>query len=142
MDHQRLRKVGLKVTYPRLKILNILEEQAQLSYHISAEEIHTLLQNTNENLGLGTIYRTLACFEKSGLVTRHNFEEGYSVFELNDDEHHDHLVCVRCGRVDEFSDPLIMQRQIMLAQQRHFKVTSYNFTLYGICQNCQQTQSV
>src|SRR6185312_4038568 len=100
MDNQELRRVGLKVTSPRLKILQILEQTT--SRHASAEDIYRTLVKAGDDVGLATVYRVLTQFETAGLVKRHHFEEGYSVFELNQGEHHDHMVCVKCNRVDEF----------------------------------------
>ena len=105
MDNQQLRQAGLKVTLPRLKILEILE--CSKARHMSAEEVYQALCAAGDDVGLATVYRVLTQFEDAGIVKRQHFEEGYSVFELNQGEHHDHLVCARCGRVDEFVDDVI-----------------------------------
>src|SRR5690349_9443073 len=105
MDNSNLKKAGLKVTLPRLKILEILERSPD--HHLSAEDIYKVLMESGEEIGLATVYRVLTQFEEAGLVARHNFEGGQSVFELDHGEHHDHLVCVKCGRVEEFVDNVI-----------------------------------
>jgi Fur family ferric uptake transcriptional regulator len=106
MDNQEnveLKNAGLKVTVPRMKILQLLEKHAD-KRHFSAEDIYKILLSENEDIGLATVYRVLTQFEAAGLVTRHHFEGGNSVFELDNGGHHDHLVCVKCGKVDEFQD--------------------------------------
>lgn len=134
MDNSDLRKVGLKVTLPRIKILEILEHHADR--HLSAEEIYKILLEAKEDIGLATIYRVLTQFETADLVTKHNFEGGYSVFELNQGEHHDHLVCVKCGRVEEFVDDTIEQRQEQIAKEAGFEITDHSLNIYGICPAC------
>lgn len=134
MDNQELRRVGLKVTLPRLRILQILEQPG--IRHMSAEDVYRALLDLGEDVGLATVYRVLTQFETAGLVKRHHFEEGYSVFELNQGEHHDHLVCVKCGRVDEFMDEIIENRQRDVAQQVGYQITDHNLTIYGVCKAC------
>jgi len=134
MDNQELRRVGLKVTSPRLKILQILEQTT--SRHASAEDIYRTLVKAGDDVGLATVYRVLTQFETAGLVKRHHFEEGYSVFELNQGEHHDHMVCVKCNRVDEFVDDLIEERQQAIAKKMGYQITDHNLTIYGICKMC------
>ena len=134
MDNQDLRKAGLKVTLPRLRILSILEKAD--SHHLSAEELHRILYETGEDIGLATVYRVLTQFVEAGLVIRHNFEGGHSVFELDSGEHHDHLVCVKCGRVEEFFDEVIEQRQKVIAGKAGFQITDHSLNLYGICEAC------
>lgn len=134
MDNQELRRVGLKVTLPRLKILQILEQTT--SRHASAEDIYRTLLAAGEDVGLATVYRVLTQFETAGLVRRHHFEEGYSVFELNQGEHHDHMVCVKCDRVDEFVDSLIEERQEAIAKKLGYQITDHNLTIYGVCKAC------
>lgn len=129
-----LKKMGLKVTGPRLKILKILEEN--LDRHFSAEEIYRILLQSGEEIGLATVYRVLTQFETSGLVIRHHFEGGYSVFEINEGQHHDHLVCIRCGQVNEFQDEIIEERQRSVAAQHGFKITDHALTIYGLCPQC------
>jgi Fur family ferric uptake transcriptional regulator len=134
MDNQELKRVGLKVTLPRLKILEILENAD--NHHMSAEDVYRILLESQQDIGLATVYRVLTQFESAGLVTRHNFENGYSVFELNEGEHHDHLVCAKCGRVDEFFDNIIETRQQEIAKAADFTITDHNLTIYGICSGC------
>lgn len=134
MDNQELRRVGLKITAPRLKILEILELAEPR--HLSAEDVYKTLVAAGLEVGLATVYRVLTQFETAGLVKRHYFEEGYSVFELNQGEHHDHMVCVKCGRVDEFIDHLIEERQIAAAKKAGYQMTDHSLTIYGICSKC------
>jgi Fur family ferric uptake transcriptional regulator len=133
-ESQQLKNVGLKITLPRLKVLQILEQST--NHHMSAEEVYKALLETGEDVGLATVYRVLTQFETAGLVSRHNFEGGHSVFELSQGEHHDHLVCVKCGRVEEFVDELIEQRQKEIAQKAQFKMTDHALNIYGICNQC------
>ena len=135
MDNSNLKKAGLKVTLPRLKILEIMENAKQ--HHMSAEDIYRILLETGEEIGLATVYRVLTQFEEAGLVTRHNFEGGQSVFELDHGQHHDHLVCVRCGRVEEFVDEVIEKRQKEIAKQAGFSITDHSLNIYGACGKCQ-----
>lgn len=137
MDNQELRNAGLKVTLPRVKILQMLANG--VTQHQSAEEIYKALVNAGDDVGLATVYRVLTQFEVAGLVTRHNFEGGHSVFELNQGEHHDHLVCVKCGRVEEFYDEVIEKRQSEIAEERGYQITDHSLNLYGICKGCQLT---
>lgn len=131
-----LKEAGLKATLPRIKILHILETSP--TRHMSAEEIYTTLKSSGMDVGLATVYRVLAQFEAAGIVVRHRFEEGgHSVFELYQEDHHDHLMCIRCGRVEEFLDPVIEERQIAIAQQFKFKITDHHLYLYGLCANCE-----
>ncbi|HEU4626503.1 MAG TPA: ferric iron uptake transcriptional regulator [Steroidobacteraceae bacterium] len=136
MEGKDLRKAGLKVTLPRLKILEILESSA--TRHLSAEDIYRGLLDSNEDIGLATVYRVLTQFEAAGLVTRHHFEDGMAVFELNQGTHHDHIVCLECGRVEEFMDAGIEERQDQVAQRLGFEVRDHSLILYGKCrrQNC------
>lgn len=134
MEHKDLREAGLKVTLPRVKILKILENAEP--HHISAEEVYKQLLDSGEDVGLATVYRVLTQFEAAGIVRRHNFEGGRSVFEIEQGEHHDHLVCVSCGKVEEFLDNLIEQRQEVIAKHANFKMTDHNLTIYGECQDC------
>jgi Fur family ferric uptake transcriptional regulator len=134
VKHKDLRQAGLKVTLPRVKILQILQEAEP--HHMSAEELHKRLVETGEDVGLATVYRVLTQFQTAGLVRRHNFEADRSVYELDDGEHHDHLVCLQCNLVQEFVDEVIEQRQKSVASQASFKMTDHNLTIYGFCQNC------
>lgn len=133
-DNEDLRKVKLKVTSPRRKILRILEEGH--SQHLSAQDVYDNLRQQNEEIALATVYRVLTDFEAAGLIRRHNFAGGHSVFELDEGGHHDHLVCERCGRVYEFCDEEIEQRQEQVAKKAGFKMTHHNHTIYGICKAC------
>lgn len=136
METQELRDVGLKVTLPRLKILEIMERETD-ERHLSAEQVYKILLSENEEIGLATIYRVLTQFEDARLVTRHHFEGGNSVFELNKGQHHDHVVCVKCGKVDEFTDEVIESRQSMIAKQLGYELTDHSLYLYGLCSECQ-----
>ncbi|MDT8405937.1 MAG: ferric iron uptake transcriptional regulator [Methylococcales bacterium] len=137
MEKQDLRDVGLKVTLPRLKILEILETQTE-ARHMSAEQVYKHLLSDDEEIGLATVYRVLTQFEAAGLVTRHHFEGGNSVFELNKGEHHDHLLCVKCGRVEEFQDESIERRQQEIAHRFDFELTDHSLYLYGLCPDCRK----
>ncbi|KTD75483.1 ferric iron uptake transcriptional regulator [Legionella waltersii] len=133
-ESQQLKDAGLKITVPRLKVLQILEQSRH--HHLSAEGVYKALLESGEDVGLATVYRVLTQFEAAGLVARHNFEGGYSVFELSQGEHHDHLVCVKCGRVEEFCDEEIEKRQKIIAERAHFKMTDHALNIYGICPKC------
>lgn len=135
LEDQELRKVGLKVTLPRVKILKILERAER--HHMSAEDVYRKLVEMGEDVGLATVYRVLTQFETAGLVKRHNFEGGHSVFEMDQGDHHDHLVCLNCGMVEEFVDEIIENRQAVIAQKSKFKMTDHNLTIYGICASCE-----
>ena len=141
MESQDLRNAGLKATAPRLKMLELLEKTQER--HMSAEAIHRHLLETGEEIGLATVYRALTQFEAAGLVTRHHFEGGQAVFELERGPHHDHIVCVHCGRVDEFYDEVIEKRQHAIAKQHGFKLRDHTMTLYGECDDaaCQKRRS-
>jgi Fur family ferric uptake transcriptional regulator len=134
LDSKDLKNAGLKVTLPRTKILHILETSS--ARHLSAEEIYKILLEQADDVGLATIYRVLTQFETAGLVIRHNFGEGRSVFELDQGAHHDHLVCSRCGAVEEFVDPVIEQRQTEIALQRNFQITDHSLYIFGLCNQC------
>ena len=135
MESSELRKAGLKVTLPRMKILDILEHTS--SRHQSAEDVYKALLDTGEDIGLATVYRVLTQFEAAGLVNRHHFEGGHSVFELNEGSHHDHIVCVKCGQVDEFIDETIEKRQKAIAIDLGYELTDHCLYMYGICKKCQ-----
>ena len=137
MEGKDLRKAGLKVTLPRLKILEILEGEGG-ARHKSAEDIYKALLRSNEDIGLATVYRVLTQFEAAGLVTRHHFENGMAVFELNQGAHHDHIVCLDCGRVEEFVDTGIEDRQQAVADKHGFEIQDHSLILYGRCRrpNC------
>ncbi len=136
METSDLKKAGLKVTLPRMKILELLES-GNLR-HQSAEDIYKALLGKDEEIGLATVYRVLTQFESAGLVTRHHFEGGQAVFELNQGEHHDHLVCISCGKVVEFMDNVIEQHQNQIAKDNKFTITEHSLIIYGRCQSCNQ----
>lgn len=131
---QDLKKVGLKTTGPRVKILSVLNKMGKR--HVSAEEIYKHLIEAGEEISLATVYRVLTQFEAADLVKRHNFEGGHSVFEINEGSHHDHLVCVKCGVVSEFLDEEIEQRQEMIAKKCNFKMVDHSLIIYGLCSLC------
>lgn len=133
-EHVDLKSVGLKITLPRIKILQILENST--AQHLSAEEIYKLLIDHGDDVGLATVYRVLTQFESAGLVIRHNFGEGHSVFEINEGHHHDHLVCTKCGKVIEFVDDTIEQRQEAIVRQHKFKMLDHSLYIFGLCENC------
>lgn len=138
-ESQQLKDAGLKITMPRIKILQILEQSSE--HHLSAEAVYKALLETGVDVGLATVYRVLTQFETAGLVIRHHFENDCSVFELSQKEHHDHLVCVSCGKIEEFIDDIIEQRQEAIAQRAHFQMTDHALNIYGICLNCQKGNS-
>jgi Fur family ferric uptake transcriptional regulator len=127
-QRQELRKAGLKITLPRLKILEIFENTQQR--HLSAEDIYKELLEHNEDIGLATVYRVLTQFESAGLVTRHNFEGGHSVFELDDGKHHDHMVCVESGNVIEFVNEEIEHLQREMAAEHGYELLDHSLVLY------------
>ncbi len=136
LEGNELRKAGLKVTLPRLKILDILEGSA--ARHLSAEDIYKQLVESREDIGLATVYRVLTQFEAAGLVSRRHFENGMAVFELNQGAHHDHILCLDCGRVEEFVDTGIEQRQTEVAKRLGFEISDHALVIYGHCrrQDC------
>ncbi|MDD3447414.1 MAG: ferric iron uptake transcriptional regulator [Gammaproteobacteria bacterium] len=136
MENQELRKAGLKVTLPRIKILEVLEGAD--NRHLSAEDVYKALLEAGEEVGLATVYRVLTQFENAGLVARHHFEGGHSVFELEQGQHHDHLVCVKCGRVEEFVDETIESRQKVIAEKAGYDITDHCLYIYGICPDCRK----
>ncbi len=127
-QRQELRKAGLKITLPRLKILEILENAKQR--HLSAEDIYKELLQSGEDIGLATVYRVLTQFESAGLITRHNFEGGHSVFELDDGDHHDHMVCVETGDVIEFVSEEIERLQHNIAEEFGYELLDHSLVLY------------
>ncbi|ABO23528.1 ferric iron uptake transcriptional regulator [Shewanella loihica] len=131
--NQALKKAGLKVTLPRVKILELMQEPD--NQHISAEELYKKLLDIGEEIGLATVYRVLNQFDDAGIVTRHHFESGKAVFELASTHHHDHLVCLSCGKVIEFSDEVIERRQDEIAMKHNIKLTNHSLYLYGVCTN-------
>ena len=136
MEGQDIKKAGLKVTLPRLKVLQILEVSKQR--HMSAEDVYKALVMDNEEIGLATVYRVLTQFEDAGLVSRLSIDGGHAVFELEDGVHHDHLLCVSCNQIEEFVDEVIEQRQRSIAAEKGFKMTEHSLYIYGICKQCQE----
>jgi Fur family ferric uptake transcriptional regulator len=136
-----LKVSGLKATAPRLKILELFQKRSMepdSARHLSAEDVYRTLVNEHMDVGLATVYRVLTQFEQAGLLVRRHFEAGRAVFELNEGTHHDHLVCLTCGRVEEFVDPEIEQRQKAIALERGFELQDHALALYGVCSkpNC------
>ncbi|MFQ5470824.1 MAG: ferric iron uptake transcriptional regulator [Gammaproteobacteria bacterium] len=134
MGSTNLKQAGLKATLPRIKIIQILESSEKR--HMRAEDVYKSLIESGEDVGLATVYRVLTQFESAGLVTRHHFEEGHSVFEIDEGRHHDHIVCISCGKVDEFFDEVIEQRQKEIADKAGFEMTDHNLNIYGLCEDC------
>jgi len=130
-ESSELRVKCLKATLPRLKVLELL--QLSKERHLSAEAVYKLLLHDTADIGLATVYRVLTQFEQAGLLMRHHFESGKAVFELNEGGHHDHLVCMQCGRVEEFYDPEIEKRQLAVAKERGFAIHDHSLYLYADC---------
>jgi Fur family ferric uptake transcriptional regulator len=126
-----LKSSGLKATLPRIKILEVFQRTARR--HMTAEDVYKALLSEGADIGLATVYRVLMQFEQAGLLSRSNFESGKAVFELNEGQHHDHLVCLTCGRVEEFFDPEIEQRQRVIATNRGFELQEHSLALYARC---------
>ena len=131
-----LKRTGLKATVPRLRILELFEKSDVR--HLSAEDVYKILQKDGTDTGLATVYRVLTQFEQAGLLIRHHFESGKAVFEINHGNHHDHLVCIQCGHVEEFVDAEIEKRQDKIAQDRGFKIHDHSLHIYADCtkRNC------
>lgn len=136
MENQDIRKAGLKVTLPRVKILEILESAD--ARHMTAEDVYKALLERGEEIGLATVYRVLTQFVNAGLAERHHFEGGQAVFELDRGHHHDHIVCAQCGRVEEFFDDTIEKAQRDVAERKGFAITDHSLIIYGRCtkENC------
>lgn len=130
-NSQNLKSMGLKATFPRLKILDLFQKTDLR--HMTAEDVYRQLINEGMDIGLATVYRVLTQFEQAGLLTRHYFESGKAVFELNEGRHHDHLVCLQCGKVEEFYDAEIEARQMSVAKERGFAVHEHALYLYADC---------
>ncbi len=131
ISNQDLRKAGLKVTLPRIKILELLENSRQ--HHLSAEDIYKTLLDQGEDVGLATVYRVLTQFEAAGIIQRHHFENNHSVFEIMQEDHHDHLVCLNCSKVVEFINDTIEKEQHDVAEKFGFELTGHSLNLYGYC---------
>jgi Fur family ferric uptake transcriptional regulator len=126
-----LKSNGLKATLPRLKILDVFQRTSQR--HMTAEDVYRVLLDDRSDIGLATVYRVLTQFEQAGILSRSHFESGKAVYELNEGQHHDHLVCLDCGRVEEFYDPEIEQRQRQIAETRGFELHEHSLALYARC---------
>ncbi len=131
-----LKSIGLKATLPRLKILDLFEQSSKR--HMTAEEVYRLLSDEGQDIGLATVYRVLTQFEQAGLLIRHHFDSDKAVFELNQGDHHDHLVCLQCGKVEEFFDSEIEKRQNRIARERGFAIHDHSLQIYADCikENC------
>ena len=134
LENTRIKQAGLKVTLPRVKILDALEKSE--TRHLSAEDVYKRLLNKGEEIGLATVYRVLTQFESAGLVCRHHFEGGQSLFELNRGVHHDHLVCIKCDKVVEFLDETIEERQLAIVREQGFSLEHHSLVIYGLCSDC------
>jgi Fur family ferric uptake transcriptional regulator len=130
-DPKELRSTGLKVTAPRLRVLDLFQTSA--ARHLTAEDVYRRLLEEHADIGLATVYRVLTQFEQAGLLVRHHFEGGKAVYELNEGKHHDHLVCLQCGKVEEFYDPEIEKRQAKIARERGFAIHDHSLYLYADC---------
>ena len=131
-----LKEMGLKATGPRLRILNLFETCGER--HLTAEDVYRLLLAEQIDIGLATVYRVLTQFEQAGILTRHHFESGKAVFELNHGGHHDHFVCVKCGSVQEFYDPELEKQQESIASRFGFEIQDHELYLYGVCKACKK----
>ena len=134
---KNLREAGLKTTQPRLKVLDVLETSP--IHHMTAEDVYKRLLETEQEIGLATVYRILTQFEAAGLVIRHNFEGGRALYELDNGAHHDHMVCVECGKVFEFFDRTIEQRQRNVAAKAGFSMEDHSLSLYGVCNGMKES---
>jgi Fur family ferric uptake transcriptional regulator len=126
-----LKNIGLKATLPRLKILDLFEQNSKR--HMTAEDVYRLLSDEGQDIGLATVYRVLTQFEQAGLLMRHHFDSDKAVFELNQGDHHDHLVCLQCGKVEEFYDSEIEKRQTRIARERGFAIRDHSLQIYADC---------
>ncbi|MBV5293785.1 MULTISPECIES: ferric iron uptake transcriptional regulator [Curvibacter] len=131
---EELKNTGLKATLPRLKILELFQKGRQR--HMTAEDVFRVLLQEQSDIGLATVYRVLTQFEQAGILSRSHFESGKAVYELNEGQHHDHLVCTSCGKVEEFYDAEIERRQQMVAKAKHWLLQDHAMSLYGLCANC------
>lgn len=134
MSSAELKKVGLKVTLPRLKVLEILEKRSE-KHHLTAEDVYKILIEQGEEVGLATVYRVLTQFEQAGIVRRLNFENNISVFELDTGDNHDHLVCIKTGRVKEFTDEVIEERIKEISKEKGYTLASHSLVIYGTCED-------
>ena len=134
---EELKNTGLKATLPRLKILELFQKGRQR--HMTAEDVFRVLLQEQSDIGLATVYRVLTQFEQAGILSRSHFESGKAVYELNEGQHHDHLVCTSCGKVEEFYDAEIERRQQMVAKAKDWLLQDHAMSLYGLCANCSKT---
>ena len=134
---KNLKQAGLKTTQPRLKVLDVLETNP--IHHMTAEDVYKRLLETEQEIGLATVYRILTQFETAGLVIRHNFEGGRALYELDNGAHHDHMVCVECGKVFEFVDRTIEQQQRNVADKAGFSMEDHSLSLYGVCNGMKES---
>ena len=134
MDQKDLKQKGLKVTQPRVQILELFSKNPHL--HLTAEEVYQRLVKQKVQVGIATVYRVLGQFEIAGILIKHRFSNEHSVYELNEGKHHDHLVCVKCGKVVEFVDDVIEKRQHNIAKSHQFEMTDHVLTIYGVCSDC------
>jgi Fur family ferric uptake transcriptional regulator len=134
VENAELKKAGLKATLPRVRVLEVLDRNGKR--HMSAEDVYKALLDAGDNVGIATVYRVLTQFESAHLVVRHHFEGAQSVFELNKGDHHDHILCLKCNRIEEFADPVIEERQAEIAKQAGFTMTDHSLYIYGICASC------
>jgi len=130
IENQEIRKAGLKVTLPRIKVLQLLENASDNAHHMSAEEVYKALLEAGEDVGLATVYRVLTQFESAGLVVRHNFEGGHSVFEIAKGDHHDHMVCMETGKIIEFFDSDIEALQHKIVEKHGYQIVDHSLVLY------------
>lgn len=132
---KELKKVGLKVTIPRVTILELLQSSNQ-NHHYTAEEVFTALRDKGHDIGLATVYRVLSQFEQAGILIKHHFEGGQAVFELETGDNHDHIICVKSGKIVEFSDPRLTELYREIAEENGYQLEDYSLVLYGICNEC------
>ncbi|MCV2503875.1 MAG: ferric iron uptake transcriptional regulator [Neisseriaceae bacterium] len=135
----QLKSSGLKVTGPRLKILNLFETHPDM--HMSADDVYRIVLEKNMDIGVATVYRVLTQFEEAGILTRHHFDTGKAVYELNTGDHHDHMICIRCGKVSEFFDTEMEELQERIASKQGYEILDHALYIYGICPDCSQKNS-
>lgn len=140
-DAERLNSAGLKATTPRLKVLQIFHTRPNERLHLTAEDVHRRMGELHSDIGLATVYRVLGQLTEVGILARHIFESGIAVYELQQGNHHDHLICLECGRVDEFTDDVIEQRQRTVAESSGYALAEHQLALYGYCPRCRAARS-
>jgi len=140
-DAERLNRVGLKATTPRLAILQIYHARPSERLHLTAEDVHRRMGELQSEVGLATVYRVLGQLTEVGILSRHIFEAGKAVYELQEGNHHDHLICLECGRVDEFIDDVIEQRQRSVAESSGYALAEHQLALYGYCPRCRAARN-